>query len=115
MMTATTEANLFTSYTVRSNTPIVISHMQFVDDTLLIGVKSWENVKALRDVLFIFEVMSGLKVNFHKSVLVGINIDESWVHEAASLLSCLYLGICRLFIWAFLLGVMLLDFFGNSN
>jgi hypothetical protein len=32
--------------------------------------------------------MSGLKVNYHKSMLVGINIAESWLHEAASILSC---------------------------
>jgi len=44
--------------------------------------------------------MSGLKVNFHKSMLFGVNIDESWVYEAASVLSCkigrlpfLYLGL----------------------
>jgi hypothetical protein len=44
--------------------------------------------------------MSGLKVNYHKSMLVGINIAESWLHEAASILSCkigkipfIYLGL----------------------
>jgi len=44
--------------------------------------------------------MSGLKVNFSKSLLVGINIGDSWLVEAASLLNCkvgkipfLYLGL----------------------
>jgi len=44
--------------------------------------------------------MSGLKVNFNKSMLVGINIAESWLNEAASILNCkvgkvpfLYLGL----------------------
>ncbi|KEH41360.1 hypothetical protein MTR_1g049220 [Medicago truncatula] len=44
--------------------------------------------------------MSGLKVNFHKSLLVGINIGDSWLTEAASILNCkvgeipfLYLGL----------------------
>jgi len=44
--------------------------------------------------------MSGLKVNFHKSLLVGINIADSWLNEAASILHCkvgkvpfLYLGL----------------------
>jgi hypothetical protein len=42
----------------------------------------------------------GLKVNFHKSMLVGVNIVDSWLHEAASALRCrvgnvpfLYLGL----------------------
>jgi len=36
----------------------------------------------------LFEVMSGLKANYHKSMFVGINVDESWLNEAASVLSC---------------------------
>ncbi|MCI12876.1 putative non-LTR retroelement reverse transcriptase related protein, partial [Trifolium medium] len=56
--------------------------------------------RALRAVLALFEIMSGLRVNFHKSMLVGVNISESWLAEAASALSCkagnmsfLYLGL----------------------
>jgi hypothetical protein len=63
-------------------------------------MKSWANVGALRVVLLLFELMSGLKVNFHKSMLVGVNIADSWLHEAASALCCkvgnvsfLYLGL----------------------
>jgi hypothetical protein len=51
-------------------------------------------------VLLLFELLSGLKVNFHKSMLVGVNISESWLREAASALRCkvgkvpfLYLGL----------------------
>jgi hypothetical protein len=80
--------------------PIVLSHLQFADDTLLICVKSWANVRALRAVLVLFENMSGLKVNYHKSSLFGINIEDSWLREAASILSCkvgripfIYLGL----------------------
>jgi len=32
--------------------------------------------------------MSGLKVNFHKSMLVGININDSWLYEVAAVLNC---------------------------
>ncbi|CAJ2658361.1 unnamed protein product [Trifolium pratense] len=78
----------------------MVSHLQFADDTLLMGVKSWANVRALRAVLVLFESMSGLKVNFNKSMLVGVNIPESWLDEAASALCCkvgkihfLYLGL----------------------
>ncbi|GAU27873.1 hypothetical protein TSUD_159670 [Trifolium subterraneum] len=77
---------------------VSVSHLQFADDTLLIGVKSWANVRALRAILVLFETMSGLKVNFNKSLLVGVNIFESWLGEVA--LCCkvgkilfLYLGL----------------------
>ena len=32
--------------------------------------------------------MSGLNVNFNKSILVGVNIADSWLNEAASILNC---------------------------
>ena len=51
----------------RSN-PVVVSHLQFVDNTLILGEKSWANVRAMRVVLiFFFEALSGLKVNFSKN------------------------------------------------
>ena len=57
-------------------------------------------MRALRAVLALFAKMSGLKVNFHKSLLVGIIIVDSWLTEAASIINCkmgkvpfLYLGL----------------------
>jgi hypothetical protein len=48
----------------------------------------------------LFELVSGLKVNFHKSMLYWVNVASSWLHEAASVLHCkhdrlsfLYLGL----------------------
>lgn len=41
----------------------------------------------MRVVLLLFGGMSGLKVNF-KSMLVGVNISESWLVEASSILNC---------------------------
>ena len=100
MMKAMVENNLFTGYGVGHANSAVVSHLQFADDTLLVGVKSWANVRALRAVLALFAGMSGLKVNFHKSCLVGVNIADSWLNEAASILHCkvgkvsfLYLGL----------------------
>jgi len=82
------ESNIFIGYCVGRHNPTVISHLQFVDDTLPLGVKSWANVGALRVVLVLFEAMLGLKINYHKNMLVGINIDESWLNGTTSVLSC---------------------------
>ncbi|MCI49891.1 cytochrome P450, partial [Trifolium medium] len=64
-------------YSVGVAAPVVVSHLQFADDTLLVGVKSWANVRALRAFLVLFEAVSGLKVSFNKSMLAGVNIAES--------------------------------------
>jgi len=100
MMNSVVENNLFTAYGVGTSNSVKVSHLQFADDTLLLGAKSWAYVRSLMAVLTLFADMSGLKVNFNKSLLVGINIGDSWMTEAASLLNCkvgkipfLYLGL----------------------
>jgi len=42
----------------------------------------------MRVVLHLFAAMSGLKVNFHKSELVGVNVPQSWLLEDAAVLNC---------------------------
>ncbi|GAU47231.1 hypothetical protein TSUD_107670 [Trifolium subterraneum] len=61
LMNALVENNLFTGYSVGTQVPVSISHLQFANDTLLMGAKSWANVRALRAALVLFELMSGLK------------------------------------------------------
>jgi mannosylglycoprotein endo-beta-mannosidase len=94
------QSNIFTGCIVGSGVPIDVSHLQFADVTLLMGVKSWANVRALRVVLVLFDAVSGLKVNFHKSKFVGVNVVESLLVEGAVVLGCsmgwihfLYLGL----------------------
>jgi hypothetical protein len=60
----------------------------------------WANVRAMKAVLLLFESVSGLKVNFHKSMLFGVNVNDSWLHEATVVMHCkhgrvpfLYLGL----------------------
>jgi hypothetical protein len=67
---------------------VSITRLQFADDTLLVEARSWANIRALKALLILFEATSGLKVNFHKSMLFGINIHDSWLTEAASVLRC---------------------------
>ena len=112
MMNALVEAGLFSNYKVGANNLLSITNLQFADDTLLIGDRSWANIRALKALLLLFEATSGLKVNFHKSMLVSVNIHDSWLAEAASVLNCklgklpfLYLRLpiggdpCKLKFW----------------
>lgn len=93
---------LFSSYGVGPNGDVGISHLQFADDTLLLGDKSWANIRILKAVLMLFEFVSGLKVNFHKSMLYEVNISDSWLHEAVSMLRCKHSKL-PLYIWVYLL------------
>jgi len=92
--------NLFNGYPVGTSGTTVVSHLQFADDTLILGEKSWANIRAMRVVLLLFQALSGLKVNFSKSLLVGTNVAPSWLNEAAMVLNCkvgvipfMYLGL----------------------
>ena len=67
LMNSLSDNNLFTGYTVGSSVSVTVSHLQFADDTLILGSKSWANIRAMRAVLVLFENLSGLKVNFSKS------------------------------------------------
>jgi hypothetical protein len=39
--------NLFTGYKVGRSDPVTVSHLQFADDTLILGEKSWANIRAM--------------------------------------------------------------------
>nr|KYP43089.1 Putative ribonuclease H protein At1g65750 family [Cajanus cajan] len=79
---------------------IPISLLQYADDTIFVGEASWKNVWAIKSVLQLFELVAGLKVNFHKSKLLGANIDSEILGRMATFLnckvghfSCSYLGL----------------------
>jgi len=100
LMQALVEAQLYKGYRVGREGEVRITHLEFADDTLILGEKSWLNVRSMRAVLLLFENISSLKVNFHKSMLTGVNVNDSWLREAALVLNCrrgivpfVYLGL----------------------
>jgi len=79
LMNAPMEDELFIEYSSCGSNNIYVSHFRFDDDTILLGVKSWANVRSLKVVFILFELISDLKVNFNKSMLFGFNAVESWM------------------------------------
>jgi hypothetical protein len=67
---------------------VAISHLQYADDTLCIGEASVENLWALKAILRGFEMASGLKVNYWKSGLVGVNVPSAFMDTACMFLNC---------------------------
>jgi len=44
LMNAVIDSNLFTGYNIGTQKSIAIFHLQFADDTLLVGAKNWANI-----------------------------------------------------------------------
>lgn len=80
---------------------VKVSHLQYADNTIFTCPAKMDNIVAIKQILRNFELVSGLKVNFHKCELLGINVDEPDLQRMADFtLSRVsknpfsYLGIC---------------------
>ncbi|PNY12727.1 ribonuclease H [Trifolium pratense] len=85
-----------------SNSGVIMSHLQYADDTLFVGeeCECVENLWTIKAILRWFELISGLKVNFFKSKLFGINVGDGFINSATAFLKCkigslpfIYLGL----------------------
>lgn len=66
----------------------VITHLQFADDTLVFCLPKLEEVSTIKWLLIEFEAMSGLKINFQKTVMCGIGIEMTELQPLANVLNC---------------------------
>jgi hypothetical protein len=62
--------------------------MQYADDTMIFSFGSNESLRNLKGVLMLFERVSRMRINFHKSEYIPMNIDEARCHEIAPVLKC---------------------------
>ncbi|PNX95639.1 cysteine-rich receptor-like protein kinase, partial [Trifolium pratense] len=74
LMRKAVELGKFKGY--RINDDIQYPILQFADDTILMGDGSWDNFWTIKTLLRSFELVSGLKINFVKSKLYGLNVDS---------------------------------------
>jgi len=82
LMNFAVENNLYKGYGVGSTGSAVVSHLQFADDTLLIGEKIWANVRALQAVLTLFADMLMSKtasVRFYRSSKKRVSFQQGVV------------------------------------
>lgn len=81
------ELGKFTRYSFHQSSSI--SHLQYVVDTLLVGKTSYDNLWTLKIVLRSFKMVSGLKINFLKCSLFGINVGADFLSAGYTFLSCI--------------------------
>jgi hypothetical protein len=70
VMRKAVESNMFKGCVIGRNS-VVISNLQYADDTLCIGEPSVENLWAIKAIFRGFEMVSGLKVNFFEKWSYG--------------------------------------------
>lgn len=87
LIEAAKQAGLFKGAAV-GNEKIIITHLQYADDILLIEGAYYSGIRAMKMIMRYFEAISGLKINFSKSSLIGVNVDEGWLSQMVNFLHC---------------------------
>nr|GEW87682.1 putative RNA-directed DNA polymerase, eukaryota, reverse transcriptase zinc-binding domain protein [Tanacetum cinerariifolium] len=79
---------------------VVVSNLQYADDTIIFGEWSRENTCNLINVLKCFEEVTGLKINFRKSKVCGVGVEVVEVDRMVRFMCCgvgeflfMYLGL----------------------
>ena len=67
---------------------IEVSHLQFADDTLLFMEANRNFFLNYLAILEVFGSILGLCVNLRKSIILGINTEDVWIHNLATLTGC---------------------------
>ncbi|MCH92675.1 LINE-1 reverse transcriptase like, partial [Trifolium medium] len=81
------ELGMFKGFKVGNN-GLFVSHLQYADDTIFLGEASVENPWTLKTIIRCFELASGLKVNFAKSNVIGVNVSADFLNLAERILHC---------------------------
>lgn len=67
---------------------VMVSHLQYVDDSILFLKAEENNIRNIRLCLQIFEVISGLKINFTKSCIMRVYTEDLQLEALANIVGC---------------------------
>ena len=77
-----------------------ISHIQYADDTVILIDGTEQSIRNLKLILYYFEWLSGLRINYHKSEVFVFGAHQDEKEKMANMLNCVlgempmkYLGI----------------------
>nr|GEX96831.1 hypothetical protein [Tanacetum cinerariifolium] len=73
---------------IRIDDSLSLSYLFYVDDTVFIGKWNKANVITIVNMLKCFYLTSGLKINIHKSKIMGIGTSHEEVDSAARIIRC---------------------------
>jgi len=72
---------------------VQVDILQFADDALFVSEATHQNIFTVKTFIRCFELVSGLKVNFHKSCIKVLGIDRDMVHSFSLILNCNIMSI----------------------
>ena len=78
---------MFEGFRVARNS-LVISHLQYTDDTLIFCGAEEAQVRNAKATILCFEAVSGLKVNFCKSEVIGLRTEEPLLFKVSDIMGC---------------------------
>ena len=62
--------------------------MQYADDTILLFQDDLVQASNVKRILSLFEIMSGLKINFHKSEVICVGLEDNRIKLFEEILTC---------------------------
>jgi hypothetical protein len=65
-----------------------VSHLQYADDTMILLQNIASGIRNLKFILLCFELLSGMKINFHKSEVIVMGVAPEEEERVARLLNC---------------------------
>jgi hypothetical protein len=65
-----------------------ILSLQYADDTLLFSICDNKALRNLKCIMVLFEKVSGIRINFHKSEFIPMNLEIERIHEITHTLNC---------------------------
>lgn len=67
---------------------VVVSHLQFADDTVIFCNNDMDEVLNINRILRGFQLMSGLKINFTKTMIRGVGLQNQLVEDMPRNIVC---------------------------
>lgn len=65
-----------------------ISHLQYADDTVIFVNNGTSSIEGIKSIIYIFQMLSGLRINFDKSFLYGYSKIREDMLMWAGILGC---------------------------
>lgn len=65
-----------------------VAILQYADDTIVYLKHDFEGARNMKLLLYMYEHMAGLKINFHKSEVITINDEENLASAYAEIFNC---------------------------
>lgn len=65
-----------------------LTHLQYADDTVIMIDRDNESIRNIKFILYCFEMMSGLQINYEKREVIVIGTSKQDQLEVAKMLNC---------------------------